>query len=59
VGGVLGDTDLGYNFVLVVWSFMEARSTIELPGNQLTNQCCCRQRARSIRATRCTSSPEL
>lgn len=59
VGGVLGDTDLGYNFVLVVWSFMEAHSTIELPGNQLTNQCCCRQRARSIHATRCTSSPEL
>lgn len=59
VGGVLGDTDLGCNFVLVMGSFMEVDSTIQLLGHQLTNQCCCRQRARSIRATQCTSSPEL
>lgn len=59
VSGVLGDTDLGCRGMLIMGSSMDVHSTIQLRGDQLTHQCCCRQRARSIRATRCTSSPEL
>lgn len=40
VSGVLGDTDLGCTFLLTMGSFIEVRWAIQLPGNQLTNQCC-------------------
>ncbi len=40
VCGVLGDTDLGCTFLLTMGSFIEVCEAIQLPGNQLTNQCC-------------------
>lgn len=65
VGGVVGDTDLGCRARLEFLPFTCTRRRSqfvpkdELAQRKVTNQCCCRRRAQSIRATRCTSSTEL